>query len=190
METKVNASEIASARVPAESLPLRVCGHLYCLQNMTERHLPGESRYIPCFEMSHEHFQRMYRRALESYRLSRLVTVEKNPGPTRKSEGERERQPSREQEVVEVLVQWLELFGFDSSGYSIAGDVRQWKDWIADSGDWMKLCKYKLAVFLPVCTEGLFGGQRNASLAFEEDEFPSITLTWRPGWPIHQADDP
>lgn len=77
----------------------------------------------------------------------RLRTVEKNPGPAEKP-FEKDTNPDMSVRIVDVLVQWLELFGFDSTGFSTLGDVRQWREWLKESsGDWMKLCKFKLAAF-------------------------------------------
>jgi len=137
--------QVSNALAGHQRLPVRVCGHIVCRSE--DSVWRNGVNLIPCLEQNLSTQTEMMERALSAYRESRLATVEKNPGPTQKPVRTEERRRPREQEVVEVLVQWLELFGFDSTGYSIAGDVQQWRLWIEDAGDWMKLCKYKLAVF-------------------------------------------
>ncbi len=79
-------------------------------------------------------------------RQIRLRTVEKNPGPVQE-QPEIVTPQQRAQAVVEVLVEFLECTGFVRDGFSTAGDVAQWTEWIMDGGDWMKVCKYKIAAF-------------------------------------------
>ena len=79
----------------------------------------------------------------------RLQTVEKNPGPEAKRllTGKSRRTAEMAKSVVEVLIQWLELFGFDSKGYSSAGDIIQWTEWFSSEDGWLKVAKYKIAAF-------------------------------------------
>lgn len=54
---------------------------------------------------------------------------------------------SRAREVVDVIVTLLELFGFDKTGYATSNDVAHWKRLIDETGDWMKVAKYKISAF-------------------------------------------
>lgn len=78
---------------------------------------------------------------------TKLQTVEKNPGPEPASDT---RQPVAEdfaRQVVDVLVEFLQLFGFEAAGFQRADSIAQWTEWIQDSGNWMKTTKYKLSAF-------------------------------------------
>lgn len=87
-------------------------------------------------------------RHLLACQLKRLETVEKNPGPKTNREPITTQTPQEQaRRVVEILVEFLTLFGFDASGFSTAGDVRSWTEWITSCGDWMKVTKYKIAAF-------------------------------------------
>lgn len=166
--------QVSNASPGQQRLPVRVCDHSYCLRTMTVK-WRMDHWFVPCFEAALSAQQDMLQRAVSAYHESRLVTVEKNPGPTLKPVRTEERRRPREQEVVEVLVQWLELFGFDSTGYSIAGDVQQWRLWIEDAGDWMKLCKYKLAVFYQYAQKDLL----------EDKQLPPSPLKNTTSHPLH-----
>jgi hypothetical protein len=52
--------------------------------------------------------------------------------------------------VIEVIVEQLELFGFDRSGYSTKGDVKHWTALFSAGVHWVKVAKYKIASFYQV----------------------------------------
>jgi len=52
--------------------------------------------------------------------------------------------------VIEVIVEQLELFGFDRSGYSTRGDVKHWTALFSAGVHWVKVAKYKIAAFYQV----------------------------------------
>ena len=101
-----------------------------------------------------------------------MMTVEKNPGP-HKAHGQ-DSPPDRAVQVVEHLVQWLELFGFDSTGYKTAGDVKQWREWFQQA-KWMKVCKYKLAAFYTYAQRSLLW----------DETMPEVPSGLQPGHPLH-----
>jgi hypothetical protein len=118
--------------------------------------------------------EKLLKGSWKAYMEWRLRTVEKNPGPE-KTKRVRKRSP-REVEIVEVLIQFLELFGFDSSGHSTRGDQIQWKEWIEESeGDWLKLCKWKLSAFYQYAQLHLL----------EDKELPPMPYPLKKSHPLH-----
>lgn len=167
------ASEIA--RIGAvRSLP-RECDHQCCQSESPICLWVSETKFIeivPCLESSLERQRSLLERALKAYKEQRLMTVEKNPGPTQ--DHGNDTQPDRATQVVEHLVQWLELFGFDRTGYKTAGDIKQWREWFSQA-KWLKVCKYKLAAFYTYAQKHLLW----------DDTMPEVPKGLEPGHPLH-----
>lgn len=133
--------------------------------------------WFQCVRLGKEDWSKVQsERVARHYWKWRLSTIEPNPGPQRPSADSR--QPSDDDlasKVVDVLVEFLQLFGFEAAGFKKADSVAFWRALIEDSGSWMKSAKYKLAAFYTFAM----------SDELEDKQLPSSPQKTQQSHPLH-----